>query len=109
MTEHGISRALRLGGYGVTVAADGAEAIGLLQSDMPDVLVINTSDLGSPQDSRELRELVLGARVPMVLIGQNVSAWRLVHGGAVCFAHSGEPREVLSCIREALSLSPMAA
>ena len=109
LTEHLFSRALRLAGHSVMLASDTTEALENLDGDLPDAIVIHTNDLESAEDSRALRELIMGASVPIVMIGQTVSGTRLVNDGNVLFARSGDPSEVVGLVREALGTGVIAA
>lgn len=109
MTEHLYSRALRLAGMDVTLAADVDEARAALSTDGIDAIALNTGDPPCADSSRVLRELAIGRDIPIVLIGSCVPAARLVHAGGVFIAQSAEPREVVALLREAMSPDVVAA
>ncbi len=109
LSEHTLSRALRLAGHSVMLADDACEAMEHLEGDLPDAIVVHASDLGCAEDSRALRRIVTETSVPIVMVGQTVASARLVHEGNVLFARSGDPAEVVGLVREALSTSVIAA
>lgn len=92
-----LSLVLQSEGYRVAVAANGAEALRVVESGRPDVIVL---DLIMPkmdgwEFARRYRELP-APRAPIVVI--TAAAGRAVPGAEVCLAKPFDLEELLACL-----------